>query len=146
MDMPLSDISMNKEKPTGICWGSHPGAQGCSFSGSSKITLGLQAGLLCCFCCQMFRWRFFSRDSMGSTLPRASRLSFPSPQPLLPAWGNPEFFLCPIISLCSCTVSARAVQEWCLGVSELRRVISSRENTEEIKGESGQGESMCTGC
>lgn len=69
------------------------------------------------------------QPSMGSTLPRASRLSFPSHQPLLPAWGNPEFFLCPIISLCSCAVPARAVQEWCLGLSELSRVISSRENT-----------------
>lgn len=42
MDVPLSDSPMNKEKPTGICWGSScPGAHGWSFSGSSKISVGL---------------------------------------------------------------------------------------------------------
>ena len=96
-----------------------------------RWALGLWTGLLCCLCCQMFRWRFFSRGISPPWGPPCQGLLgslFPSHPPLLPAWGNPEFFLCPIISLCSCATPARAVGELCLGLSELSKVISSRES------------------
>lgn len=49
------------------------------------------------------------QPSMGPPWSRGSRLSFPS-HPLLSAWGNREFLLCPIISLC-CAMPAGALGE-----------------------------------